>query len=197
MKKYKIILVLLVFVIPAFSLSAYDQIWGARLDLNLELPEIVSSTFGINTENSAALWYRGRWSPVANIEIDGGIAFDADLLFGLTNSVEFSFHGFYYNLYPELDKLNFYGNSGMFRYKAGRQLTGDPAGLILDAPFDGIDFKVDIGKHIFTVGAGYTGLTFRRSAEYFMTATDLKRDSVLFDNLILQKKQKFQNSQIL
>jgi hypothetical protein len=179
MKKYKIILILLVILIPASSLSAYDQIWGIRLDLNLEFPEIVSSTVGFNTENSAALWYRGRWSPAANIEIDGGAAFDADILFGLTNSIEFSFHGFYYNLYPELDRLNFYGNSGMFGYKAGRQLTGDPAALILDVPFDGVDFSVDIGKHIFTVGAGYTGLTFRWSAEYFMTATDVKRDSIL------------------
>ncbi len=179
MKKIPVALILLILLIPVLSLSAYDQIWGARLDLNLELPEIAGSSFGINTENAAALWYRGRWSPAANMEVDGGVAFDGDVLFGLTNNLKFSFHGFYYSVYPELDKLNFYGNTGMFGYKAGRQLTGDPAGLILDAPFDGIDFSVDIGKHIFTVGAGYTGLTFRESAEYFMTETDVKRDSIL------------------
>ncbi|MCK5735007.1 MAG: hypothetical protein KAH21_00960, partial [Spirochaetaceae bacterium] len=97
----------------------------------------------------------------------------------LTTSTEFSYHGFYYSLYPNLDKLNFYGNAGMFGYKAGRQLTGDPAGLIVDAPFDGIDFSVDIGEHVFTAGAGYTGLVFRESAEFFMTEIDVKRDSVL------------------
>ncbi|MCK5249089.1 MAG: hypothetical protein KAJ98_03940, partial [Spirochaetaceae bacterium] len=179
MKKIPVALILLILLIPVLSLSAYDQIWGARLDLNLELPEIAGSSFGINTENAAAVWHRGRWSPAANMEVDGGVAFDGDVLFGLTNNLKFSFHGFYYSVYPELDKLNFYGNTGMFGYKAGRQLTGDPAGLILDAPFDGIDFNIDIGKHIFTIGAGYTGLTFRESAEYFMTEIDVKRDSIL------------------
>jgi hypothetical protein len=178
MKRYKIILILLIFVIPAFSLSAYDQIWGVRLDLNLELPAIYSSSFGLNSDNSAALWYRGRWSPAANIEIDGGVAFDFDVIFGITTDLQFSYHGFYYLVYPELDKLNFFGNAGRFGYKAGRQLTGDPAGLILGSPFDGIDFSVDVGKHIFTVGAGYTGLTFNRSAEYYMTAADIKRDDI-------------------
>ncbi len=179
MKKITVALILFILLIPAFTLSAYDQIWGVRLDLNLELPEIAGSSFGISTENAVGIWYRGRWSPAANMEVDGGVAFDGDFLFGLTNELKFSFHGFFYTIYPELDKLNFYGNTGIFGYKAGRQLTGDPAGLIIDAPFDGIDFGVDIGKHIFTVGAGYTGLVFRESAEFFMTETDVKRDSAL------------------
>ncbi|MCK5737455.1 MAG: hypothetical protein KAH21_13305, partial [Spirochaetaceae bacterium] len=168
-----------ILMVPSLALSAYDQIWGARLDLNLELPEVIGSSIGLNSENTAILWYQGRWTPAANIELSGGVQFDAYPLFGLTNDIQFSYHGFYYTVYPNLDKLNFYGNTGMFGYKAGRQLTGDPAGLILDAPFDGIDFSVDIGKHVFTLGAGYTGLTIRESAEYFMTLTDVKRDSML------------------
>lgn len=179
MKTTRIALLILVILIPLTSLSAYDQIWGARLDLNLELPKVLGSSIGLDSDNSAAFWYRGAWSPEAKMEFDGGVAFDFDVLFGLTTGVDFSFNGFYYRLFPELDKLNFYGNSGMFGYKAGRQLAGDPAGLVLDAPLDGINFDVDIGKHIFTAGAGYTGLTFRLSAEYFMTQTDLKRDSIL------------------
>lgn len=179
MKIFRIASVLLLLLLPLISLSAYDQMWGANLDLNLELPTIVGSTFGLHSENTAGVWYNGAWSPEANIEFDAGVEFDFDVLFGLTTGTDFSFHGFYYDVYPELDKLNFYGNSGIFGYKAGRQLTGDPAQLILDVPFDGIDFNADIGEHIFTVGAGYSGLTFRRSAEYFMTETDLKRDSAL------------------
>ena len=179
MKKSRLFLFLIVLFFPFSALSAYDQIWGAQLNLNLELPVVVESTFGVSTEDSAGFWYRGRWSPAAKMEIDGGVEFDGLALTGITDELNFSFHGFYYTVYPELDKLNFYGNTGIFGYKAGRQLTGDPAGLILDAPMDGIDFKTDIGKHIFTVGAGYTGLTFKYSAEYFTTMADVKRDSVL------------------
>ena len=181
-----VLFIFLIILLPVFSLGAYDQIWGARLDLNLELPVLVESTFGLSTENSAGLWYRGRWSPAANMEIDGGVAFDGVALTGITNEMKFSFHGFYYTVYPELDKLNFYGNSGMFGYKAGRQLTGDPAGLIFDAPMDGIDFTADIGEHVFTAGAGYTGLAFKYSSEYFMTMADVKRHGVLSSPRLLE-----------
>jgi len=185
-KKLQSAIIVLFLLFPIFTLSAYEQIWGLRLDLNLELPVVVESTFGGSTEDSAGFWYRGRWSPAANMEVDGGVGFDGVALMGITNQLDFSFHGFYYTIYPELDKLNFYGNTGIFGYKAGRQLSGDPAGLIFDAPMDGIDFSVDIGKHVFTAGAGYTGLSFKYSSEYFMTMADVKRDSVLSSPRILE-----------
>ncbi|RKX97001.1 MAG: hypothetical protein DRZ90_07660 [Spirochaetes bacterium] len=180
------LLILFILLIPSSALSAYDQIWGINLDLNLELPEVAGSAFGASTENTAGAWYRGRWSPAANMEIDGGVAFDGVALAGVTNELKFSYHGFFYSVYPELDKLNFYGNSGMFGYKAGRQLSGDPAGLIFDAPMDGIDFSVDIGEHVFTAGAGFTGLAFKLSSEYYMTQADAKRDSVLSSPRIME-----------
>ncbi len=188
MKKSQLtfLFILFILLIPSFALSAYDQIWGMNLDLNLELPEIASSAFGGSTENAAGAWYRGRWSPAANIEIDGGVAFDGVALVGVTNESKFSYHGFYYLVYPELDNLNFYGNSGMFGYKAGRQYTGDPAELIFVGPIDGVDFSVDIGEHVFTAGAGYTGLAFKHSAEYFMTMADVKRDSALSSPKIME-----------
>lgn len=178
MKIFRITSLILLLLLPLVSLAAYDQMWGGNVDLNLELPTVIGSTFGFQSKDTAGLWYNGSWSPEANIEIDAGVGFDFTVLFGLTTGVDISYHGFYYDIYPELDKLNFNGNDGIFGYKAGRQLTGDPAQLILDVPFDGVDFGIDIGKHLFTVGVGYSGLTFRRSAEYFMTETDLKRDSV-------------------
>jgi len=178
-KKLQSVFIVLILLFPVFTLSAYEQIWGLNLDLNMELPVVAGSSFGVSTENSAGFWYRSRWSPAANMEVDGGVAFDGIALMGITNEMEFSFHGFYYTVYPELDNLNFYGNTGIYGYKAGRQLSGDPAGLIFDAPMDGIDFSVDLGKHVFTAGAGFTGLSFKYSSEYFMTMADVKRDSVL------------------
>ncbi len=181
MKKLQAAAILILLLIPVFSLSAYDQTWGARLDLNLEFPAIAGSSFGLFSEDDARIWYRGRWSPAANMEVDGGVGFSNAVLFGITTDLKFSYHGFYYTIFPILEKLNFYGNSGMFGYKAGRQLVVDPAGLIVEAPFDGIDFSVDIGRHIFSAGVGYTGLAFRNyaSSDYFMTATDIKRTDTL------------------
>ena len=185
-QKSRLFLSLIVLLLPFSTLAAYDQIWGARLNLNMELPVVVESTFGVSTEDSAGFWYRGSWSPAAKMEIDGGVEFDGVALVGLTNDFQVSFQGFYYTVYPELDRLNFYGNAGMFGYKAGRQLTGDPAGLILYAPMDGVDFSIDIGKHIFTLGAGYTGLTFKYSSEYFVTLADVKRDKVLASSKMME-----------
>ena len=176
MKRRFFAILILAFLIPAASLSAYDQIWGARLDMNMELPEFYGSTIALTTENAAKIWYRGSWGPLANIELDGGLGFDYDFMFGLTNEIEFSWHGFGYSHYPELDKLAYYGRTGNFGYKAGRQIIEDPAALIVSAPFDGADFNVDIGRHILKAGFGYTGLTFRQSSQYFITATDLSDD---------------------
>ena len=173
MKHTILIFAILVLLIPAASLGAYDQIWGASVDLNMELPDIVGTTAALTTENSLGLWYRGSWSPAANIEFDGGLGFDGDLRFTVTNGFTFSAPTFMYELYPELDKAAFYGRTGMFSYTAGRQLFGDPAGLVINAPIDGVDASAELGRHIVSAGFGYTGITFKQSSEYFMTAGDL------------------------
>ena len=184
MKKTILILALFIFLIPAASLSAYDWIWGASADLNLELPDIVGTTAALTSENSFGIWYRGSWSTAANIEFDGGLGFDNDLRFTITNGFTFSAPTYFYELYPELDKAAFYGRTGIYGYTAGRQLVVDPANLIIDAPFDGLDFSVELGRHIVAAGFGYTGLTFKQSSEFFMTAGDLGEEILSRPRLI-------------
>lgn len=47
MKKLQAADILILLLIPVFSLSAYDQTWGARLDLNLDFPAMTGSSFGL------------------------------------------------------------------------------------------------------------------------------------------------------
>ena len=170
------ILVLLVLLVPAASLSAYDYMWGARAALGVDFPEIYGSSAGLNTNPVLGAWYKGSWSDTANIEIDGGVGMDGSFIFGADTGMGFSFHGYSYNIYPILDKLAFYGHTGMFSYKAGRQIAADPAGLVTSAPFDGADLTLNLGRSALSVGAGFTGLTFGDSAQYYLTLADSRDD---------------------
>ena len=179
MKKQFAAAALLVLLIPAVSLSAFDQMWGIRTNLGFDFPEVHASSAGVVTTASAGAWYKGSWSQAANMEIDAGVGLDGSFDFGVDTGINVSFLGYSYTLYPILDKLNFYGNSGIYGYKAGRQIVSDPSGLIIDAPFDGVDFAVNLGRSYLRAGVGYTGLTFGDSAEFYLTATDTGRDSLL------------------
>jgi len=175
MKNKILIILLIILIIPMVQLGAYEDNWGVRLDLNLDFPEVWGSQFGISTDDKAKFFYRGRWSDAAKIEIDGGVEFNGTFLMGVDSDFNFSYNGLHYRVYPILDKINFYGNYEKFGYKGGRQFVADPAGLILNVPFDAVSGSFDIGRHIFRVGAGYTGLQFGQSTEYYMTRTDAIR----------------------
>jgi len=175
----RLILVILVAVLPLALIGAYDQMWGARLDLNLEFPEITGSSAAVATTQGAAVWYDGSWGPQANLEIDGGAVLNGDFVLGLDTSLNFAYLGYAYELYPVLDNLNVFGQVGMFGYRAGRQVLSDPAGLIIDAPMDGVTGSADLGAHIITAGLGFTGLAFGTSAQYALTRSDTQRDGIL------------------
>jgi len=175
MKNKILIILLIILIFPMVQLGAYEDDWGVRLDLNLDFPEVWGSVFGITTDDTLKFDYRGRWSDAAKIEFNGGLGFDGTFMLGVDTDFSFSYNGLHYKLYPILDKMNFYGNTGMFGYSGGRQLISDPAGLILRVPFDAVSGSIDIGKHIFRAGAGYTGLQFGQSTEYFLTRTDASR----------------------
>ena len=185
MRKTGLLLILAALVFPVASLSAYDQIWGGRLNLNLELPEFYGTSAAITMENNAGFWYRGSWGSKANLEVDAGLGFDYDFIFGITNDMNFSWHGFGYSYFPVFDSLKFYGRSGLFGYSAGRQVFADPAGLILGAPADGIDASMELGGHVFGAGLAYTGLTFRQSSEYYVNSLDLG-DEVLSQGRMIE-----------
>jgi hypothetical protein len=180
------IALIIALLLPAASLSAYDQTWGARLDLNMELPAIYGSSLAVNTGNTLSFEYRGTWGREANVQFDGGVAFDGDAIFGLNTATELSWLGFFYDIYPIFDELNFYGHIANYGYTAGRQVSGDPAGLIFNAPFDGVEGSIDLGEHIITAGFGLTGLTTRLSSQYYLTEADTKKDGILSASRILQ-----------
>ena len=179
MKKQLVLFTVLALLISVGSVSAYDQMWGMRTTLGVDFPEIHASSAGLNTFASVGGWYNGSWSQAANIEIDGGAGLDGSFDFGVDTSQKFSFHGYSYTVYPILDKLNFYGSTGIYAYRAGRQIAADPAGLIIDAPFDGADVTFNFGRSYLSAGVGFTGAVFSDSAEYFLTDSDTGRDSIV------------------
>lgn len=179
MKKHMPVLILLVFFVSVGSLGAYDYMWGIRTNLGFDFPEVHGTSAGVNTTVGAGGWYKGSWSQAANIEIDAGVGFDGSFDFGVDTGMDITFLGYSYTIYPTLDKLNFYGNLGIFGYKAGRQIVSDPAGTIIDAPFDGLDVTFDFGRSYLSAGVGFTGLTFNDSAEFFLTTADTGSDSLI------------------
>ncbi len=178
MKKVFFLLVIVLLALPVSSIAAYDGTWG--LDLNLfsfKVPSFLGSTLTIDQTNKASLWYKGMWSNAAKIEIDGGVAFDMDWNFAVSDTSQFAFDDMQYSIYPILNKFNFYGSSGRFGYKVGRYMHTDPGKLIITAPLDGTQFSIDFGKLVFEIGVGYTGLLFNQSTSYSMTGSDLGRSS--------------------
>ncbi|PIE04518.1 MAG: hypothetical protein CSA76_03840 [Spirochaetales bacterium] len=172
MHKTGLVIVLFCLLPALVSLGAVDSMWGARLKLNLDLPEIYSSSIAMSTRNDARAWYRGSWSEQSNLEVELGMGFEYGFLFGMSNQMEFKWNGFSYNHFPILDKLNYYGKKGTVSYRAGRQVFRDPGGLVINSPFDGFDLKMTAGSSILRAGFGYTGLTFGNSAGYYMTNQD-------------------------
>ncbi len=178
MKRIFFILVIVLLALPVSSLVAYDGTWGLNLNLfSFKLPSFLGNTLIFSQTNKANFWYKGMWGNAAKIEVDGGVAFDMDWNFSVSDTSQFEFDDMQYNIYPIFNKFNFYGNSGKFGYKVGRYMHADPGKLIISAPLDGAQFSIDFDKMVVEIGVGYTGLQFNQSTSYSMTGSDLGRSS--------------------
>jgi len=94
---------------------------------------------------------------------------------GMTLGVE---DGFYY--VPELLRTEISLRFGNGAIKAGRISYTDPLTFIASGLFDGVQFSHYSKAGIFSVGAWYTGLLFKKTANITMTAGDwAKYDSAL------------------
>ena len=82
---------------------------------------------------------------------------------------------------PELLRTEFSWRFNSGELKLGRIQYSDPVGLVADGLFDGAQFSFDTEAGVFSVGAWYTGLLYKKRTEITMTReegesylTDLK-----------------------
>ncbi len=177
MNRSLLIFILIILIIPGASLGAYDHDWNILLGLNFELPDIAGTTAAITTKDSIGFRYQGSWNEYANIKARLGLGFDGNLRFTVSSGFKFSVPTFQYGFYPKLDTLAFFGRYDRFGYTVGRQVLLDPAVLIVNAPVDGILATADFGRHIFSAGFAYTGLTFKSSSRYYVSPNDLSSNA--------------------
>jgi hypothetical protein len=103
-------------------------------------------------------------SEKANLYISGKMTFKYDE----TQGVEpFLFE-------PERTELNLHPASVVY-LTLGRQRFGDAAALIASGLFDGVDGSLNLGAFRLSLGAFYTGLLYKETANIIMTAGDLAR----------------------
>jgi hypothetical protein len=82
-----------------------------------------------------------------------------------------------FTVIPELLQTEYSYRSGNWGIKAGRIQYADPLGFIASGLFDGVSFSLNSTAGIFSAGAWYTGLLYKKNA--VITVTD--GDQVSYD----------------
>jgi hypothetical protein len=77
-----------------------------------------------------------------------------------------------FTVIPELLRTELSFRSGNWGIRAGRMQYADPLGFIASGLFDGIRFSLNSRAGIFSVGAWYTGLLYKKNAVITMTAAE-------------------------
>jgi hypothetical protein len=84
-------------------------------------------------------------------------------------------------LVPELLRAEFSLQSGAVDFSLGRMVYSDPLGFITDGYFDGLMFSFETGAGIFSAGAWYTGLLYKRRANIEMTLEEYEHNNSALD----------------
>jgi hypothetical protein len=175
MKKTIPFIVILLLLLPAFSLSAMD--FGLLLDQTI-------GAGGADNNNAAdGIYYSGTFVPWLSMPLDS--LHKGTRLFLSAGFTE-EYAGKNASFLPELLRveLTFPVGEGM-EIKAGRMQYADPLGFIAAGLFDGARFSFAGGNiGTFGVGAWYTGLLSKKSAQITMT----EKERVSFNTEIDYKK---------
>jgi len=161
--KKRALFILLIFLPPA-CLSAFD--FGLLLNQH--------AGFGNSAGDKNVFEYSAGIVPHAMFYFgDTGSFFtSASMTFGYKDE-------FYY--VPELLRTEFSVHFGRLGIKAGRFSYSAPFAFIAEGLFDGIQFTHSSGSGRFGLGAWYTGLLYKRSANIIMTMEDQKKYSTPLD----------------
>ena len=155
------------FILPVFSLSAYD--WGILLDQSGGI-ENVNYLGGKTSSVSDGINYSGTLIPWFSTPFGGAGKFFLSAGFTMEYANE------ELTFLPQLFRTDFsrtMENGGELR--AGRMQYADPLGFVANGLFDGAQYSFDIGK-MGTLGIGifYTGLLDKKNANITMTGEDLQ-----------------------
>jgi len=163
--------ILLIFLPPA-SLAAFD--FGLLLNQYAGYGNSAGKTADSSDGEENVFEYSAGIVPRAMFYFgDTGSFFtSASITFGYKNE-------FYY--VPELLRTEFSVRFGGMRIKAGRIGYSDPFTFIADGLFDGLQFTHSSGAGRFGLGAWYTGLLYKKSANILMTMEDQKNYSIPLD----------------
>jgi hypothetical protein len=172
-KKYLIPL----FLILPVLLSAYEHTGGARLDLNLNAPDINGIFMEASSTDRFSLWYKGSVNDLINISLEGALVYKGSAGFAVNLSQEFAYQGIEGDYYPDIKAANVFGNYDFIYYRAGRQVMRDPSRLILSHQADGLNAGVRLGQGTLTAQLGYTGLVHHLASSIAMTRSDLQTDT--------------------
>ena len=178
----KKILILLFITLPSL-LFAYEHIGGARLDLNLEGPDLYGTIAEAKTEDRFSLWYEGRVNDLINISAEGGVVYEAYAGVAVDLNQKPSYLGVEGEFYPDIRALNIFGYTGIFDYRLGRQHYSDASGMIISQPIDALDAGIRLGPGVLNASVGYSGLVHKKASDIAMTKSDFDGSSRLIEGL--------------
>ena len=150
---------ILLILIPVFSLSAFD--WGLQLDQTLGAEGVTDGTKDITYSGTLIPWFS---APLGSTGV-ASFYFSAGATAEYANDTTF--------FIPELLHTELAWRFGDNKeLKFGRIPYADPLGFIVNGLFDGARFSLDTNAGAFGAGFWYTGFLYKRSADITMTDDD-------------------------
>jgi hypothetical protein len=118
---------------------------------------------GVSVAGSVGPWFSAVFSEKANFYVSGKMT--------LTYSESQGIEPFVFE--PERTELNLHPASALYM-TLGRQRFEDTAALAVSGLFDGIGGSVKLGRGRLSLGAYYTGLLYKKTANIVMTTGDFQ-----------------------
>ena len=155
--------ILLVLLLPVFSISAMDN--GLTLNVTTALED-----YGLTNQITDNIVFLGSLTPWLFVPFGDNAELYASV--GITGE----FIDKEWMLVPELLRTTYnvrFGTSSELTF--GRMHYQDPLGFIASGLFDGVRYTQDIGDSVIGVSAFYTGFLNKKNAVITMTEADEKR----------------------
>jgi hypothetical protein len=130
-------------------------------------------TEGSSLNATASPWVSAVLGETSDLYVSGKMTF---ILYGENEEPPESY---FFEL--ERTEMNLRPAPGIF-LTLGRQRFEDGAGLVASGLFDGAAGSVKLGMSRFSLGAYYTGLLYKETAQIIMTGGDLERYGKSFDS---------------
>jgi hypothetical protein len=165
----------LILLFGVFALVTGANVFAADFGLVLSAEgDYVSEGGETEGEFTGSLtpWFSAALGETAGLYLSGKISFEYD---GESESWVSPF-------LIELERTEFsFRPAEAWRLSLGRQWYKDNAGMIASGLFDGLSASTGLGRVRLFMGAFYTGLLYKETAEILMTATDKDRYSTPLD----------------